>query len=808
MTVTEEPTATDGIGSRLLRREDAKLLTGEAKYVDDIQVPGQLWMGMVRSMMAHARVVSINASGALEMPGVHSVITGADIQEWGLFVGALPCAWPVTEDMANPPHWPITPDVARHVGDIVAVVLADSRYGAVDAVEQVVVEYEPLPAVANLDQAVADEVHAHPDLGTNKAFTWAIDADPDGVQAAFDAAAHTVSARFVQQRLIPAAMEPRGVLAVPSPYGGDITLHSATQVPHILKVMVAATTGIPEQKIRVIAPAVGGGFGAKLNINADEMLAVALANRLGRPVRWTETRSEAAGSTHQGRGQIQHVELAADENGKLTAIRVKIDADLGAYMMLITPGTPLLGSFLYHGVYESPKFSFTCDGWFTNCTPTDAYRGAGRPEASYLIERTVELVADELGLDPLEVRRRNFIPADAFPYATHSEIAVYDSGNYPAALDELCRIMDVDALRAEQAANRDDPTKPLLGIGFSCWLEIASFGPPGSLEGFGHLGSWESGQVRIQPDGSAIVYTGASPHGQGTVTTLAQIAADELGIGFDRISVRHGDTATVVQGIGTMGSRATAVAGESVKQAAARVVERAKVIAAHILEAAADDIEVGDDAFSVRGTPTRQVGWAEVATKSFQNLELPEGVEPGSLEATVHNAPPNFSFPSGAYGCVVEIDRLTADIRVREMYLVDDCGNVINPLLAEGQVHGGVAQGVAQALYEKMEYNADGQPLTATLIDYLVPSAPDLPEYVSGRTVTPTPNNSLGAKGIGESGSVGAPPAVVNAAVDALSHLGVRHIDMPVTPRKIFSILYGNGGDAGDTAGDEQGGRP
>ena len=492
---------------------------------------------------------------------------------------------------------------------------------------------------------------------------------------------------------------------------------------------------------------------------------------------------------YHGRAQEHEVEVAFDDEGHLLALRLDVTQDNGGYPDPTGMGLPALTTTMAAGCYKIPHVAVGWRNVVTNTTPVASYRGAGRPEAAYTIERVVDLVADETGIDTAEVRRRNFIQPDEFPYATHSEIAVYDSGNFPAAMDVLLELADYEALKAEQDRRRQSEDEPLLGIGFSSWLEIAGFGPPGSLEGFGHLGSWESVQVRVRPDGSAIIYTGASPHGQGTETTFAQIASDQLGIPFDDINVLHGDTATIPQGIGTMGSRMTPVGGEGVKNASTKVVGRAKQIAAHLLEADPEDIEVDDGAFFVRGTPSRSVPWAEVAWKSFQPLELPPDLEPGSLDATVFQQVPNFSFPSGAYCCVVEIDRSTGEVEVRSMFLVDDCGTVVNPLLAEGQVHGGVAQGIAQALYEEMQYDENGIPLTATLMDYLVPSAPDLPRFVADRISTPTPNNSLGAKGIGESGSVGAPPAVVNAVVDALSHLGVRHIDMPLSPRKIWKIL-------------------
>jgi len=492
-----------------------------------------------------------------------------------------------------------------------------------------------------------------------------------------------------------------------------------------------------------------------------------------------------------GQDQVEPAEVAFDNDGRILALKLQVTQDQGAYPNATGMGLPVLTTAMAAGCYRIANVAISWRNVVTNTTPVAAYRGAGRPEATYTIERLIDLIADETGIDPIEVRRRNFIPADAFPYVTHSPLAVYDSGNFAGALDELLKHVKYDELKREQARRLSDPTAKLLGIGFSTWLEIAGFGPPGSLEAFGHLASWESAQVRIQPDGSAIIFTGASPHGQGTVTTYAQIAADELGIDFDRISVKHGDTAVVPQGIGTMGSRAVAVGGEGVKTASARVFANAKRIAAHLLEANVEDIVVEDEKFFVEGTPSRSIPWGEVAWKSFRPLDLPGGMEPGALDSTIFQQVPNFSFPSGAYCCVVEIDRDTGHVGIVHMYLVDDCGTVINPLLVEGQVHGGVAQGIAQALYEHMVYDPSGVPRTSTLMDYLVPAASDLPGYVTGRTNTPNPSNTLGAKGVGESGSVGAPPAVVNAVVDALSHLGVRHIDMPVTPMKVWNILEG-----------------
>ncbi len=786
MAVTDTPAPTGGIGTPMLRKEDPKLLTGEARYIDDIHVPGELWMGMVRSTVAHARIAGIDTSEAEATEGVHAVYTGAQLNDMGLWVAPLPCAWPVTDDMKNPPHWPVTPDVAHHVGDIVAVVLAESRYLAADAVEKVVVDYEPLPAVADLETAVADEVLAHPDLGTNKAYTWAIDPDPDGVQAAFDAAAHTVSARFVQQRLIPAAMEPRGVLAVPSPHGGDITLYSATQVPHILKVMVAATTGIPEQKIRVVAPAVGGGFGAKLNINPDEMLAVALAHRLGRPVRWTETRTEAALSTHQGRGQIQHVELAADADGKLTAIRVRIEADMGAYMMLITPGVPLLGSFLYHGVYETPKFSFTCNGWFTNLTPTDAYRGAGRPEASYAIERAMDLLAHEVGVGPDEIRRRNYIAGgDKFENWENPAGISFDSGHYGPSLAKALELADYEGLRAEQARRRDNGDTRQLGIGLCTYVEICGLAPSRALGGLNYgAGGWEHAMVRLLPTGKIEVVTGSTPHGQGHETTWAQIVASKMGVDPADVTVLHSDTAISPLGLDTYGSRSLAVGGVAIAMAADKVIEKARLIAAHQFEAAPEDVEFDNGSFSVRGTPSKSVHIQELGFAAFAAHDLPDGLEP-NLQEQVTFDPPNFAFPFGTHVAVVEIDTETGGVELVKYVAVDDCGNQINPLIVEGQVHGGVVQGAAQALFEEAVYDGDGNPSNTSLAEYLVPSAAEVPSIVTDHTVTPSTSNPLGVKGVGEAGTIGSAAAVINAVCDALAPYGVTDIEMPATPWRV-----------------------
>ncbi len=784
------------VGTPMLRKEDPKLLTGEGKYVDDIQVAGQLWMGMVRSPYAHATINSVDASAAAEAPGVHAVYTATDLLGMGLWIGPLPCAWPVTPDMVNPPHFPVADGEVHHVGEIVAVVLADDRYRAADAAELVVVDYEPLPVVASVADAVADASMVHSSLESNKAYHWPLIPDPDALEAAFANATHHVDASFVQQRMIPSAMEPRGVLAVPSPHGGDITLYSATQVPHILKVMVAATTGIPESKIRVIAPAVGGGFGAKLNVNPDELLAVTLANKLGRPVRWTETRSEAAFSTHQGRGQNQRIELAADGDGKLLGVRVHLDADMGAYMMLITPGVPLLGSFLYTGVYAVPAFGFTCDGWFTNLTPTDAYRGAGRPEASYAIERAMDILASKVGIGPDEIRRRNYLAGgEHFENLDVPSTLTFDSGHYGPSLDRALELAGYGDLRAEQQARRDGGSTKQLGIGMCTYVEICGLAPSRALGGLGYgAGGWEHATVRMLPTGKVEVVSGSTPHGQGHETSWSQIVADKLGVDPADVEVLHSDTAISPLGLDTYGSRSLAVGGVAIANACDKVVEKAKLIAAHSMEASADDMEFDGGMFSVAGSPDKAMAIQEIAFGAFTAHDLPDGMEPNLQEQTTWD-PPNFAFPFGTHVAVVEIDEDTGNVELQNYIAVDDCGVQVNPMIVAGQVHGGIAQGVGQALWEGANYDEDGNCTNPSFMDYLVPSPTEMPNFTLDFTVTPSTSNPLGVKGVGEAGTIGSAAAVINAVCDGLSPYGVTDIEMPATPQRVWrAIQDGKGG--------------
>jgi aerobic carbon-monoxide dehydrogenase large subunit len=777
---------TGTVGQSLLRKEDPKLLTGEGKYTDDLVITGASWIALVRSPYAHARILSVDGSAALEIPGVTHVFSGMDLA--GDTAAAMPCAWPVTADMKNPEHHPVARDVARYVGDAVAVVVADSKAAAEDALAAVVVEYEALPAVIDLEEALSNKHLVHESLGTNTTYVWDLKPAEEAVNAAFAAAAHTVKGRYIQQRLIPAAMEPRSVAVVPQPFGGEFVVYSATQIPHILKVMLGLTVGIPEQKLRVIAPAVGGGFGSKLNVYAEEVLCLALAKRLRKPVRWTETRSEGTQATIHGRGQIQEIELAADANGKVTACKVNLLADMGAYLQLVTPGVPLLGAFLYTGVYDIQLMSFSCTAVFTTKTPTDAYRGAGRPEASYAIERAMDTLAYKLKMDPAELRRINFIAPEAFPY-TSAGTLVFDSGNYDGALTKALAHADYAGKRAKQKAERASGAKKITGIGISSYFEMCGLAPSRALAGLNYsAGGWEAATVRILPTCKVQVISGATPHGQGHETSWSQIVADKLGISPDDVEVLHSDTAISPLGLDTYGSRSLAVGGVAIWHATDKVIVKAKAIAAHQLEAAEEDLEFGGGVFSVKGSPDRNLPLAAIAFGAFTAHNLPDGLEP-NLEAHCTWDPPNFVFPFGTHIAIVEIDTETGKTDLVEYIAVDDCGNQINPLIVQGQVHGGVVQGVAQALWEEAVYDSAGNLLTSTFADYLIPSAAEVPNITTDHTVTPSPSNPMGVKGVGEAGTIGAAQAVINAIVDALSPLGVTDIEMPASPQRVWETI-------------------
>ncbi|MEO5722729.1 MAG: molybdopterin cofactor-binding domain-containing protein [Ilumatobacteraceae bacterium] len=806
MTVTEQAPSTDPvsgatvgrvIGQRLLRREDPALLTGEAKFTNDLAIPGALRLALVRSPYAHARILSIDTSAAVAMPGVVAVYTATDLAS--LWAAPMPCAWAVTADMKNPAHYPLTSTKACYVGDGVACVLATSEAAARDAAEAVQVEYEPLDAVVDPEAALRDEVVIHDELGTNKSYTWdlKVEGHPGQVDEAFAAAAYTVSERYVQQRLLPMAMEPRAVAAVPQPFGGDITLYSSTQVPHILKVMTAITLGIPEQQVRVIAPAVGGGFGSKLDVYAEELLCVALSRKHGVPVRWNEERTENAHATVHGRAQVQHIELAADASGKLTAVRVRLIGDMGAYLQLVTPGIPILGAFLYAGVYDLPQaYDFSCTGVFTTMTPTDAYRGAGRPEATYAIERSMDAMAAKVGVDPMELRRRNYIGKEQYPYTAFSGLT-YDSGDHLAAAEMAAEMADYPGVRARQVTQNVAGAPKRLGIGVSSYFEMCGLAPSRVLASLNYsAGGWESATVRVLPTNKIQVVTGTSPHGQGHETSWSMIVADKMGVSPEDVVVLHSDTAIAPLGLDTYGSRSLPVGGVAIAMACDKVIDKARKIAAHQMECAEEDLDFADGSFSVKGTPERAMPFAAIAFEAFTAHNLPDGLEP-NLEAQVTYDPPNFSWPFGTHICVVEVDTETGQVEVLKYVAVDDCGVQVNPLIVEGQVHGGVIQGLSQALFEEAVYDTDGNLKTTTLAEYLVPAACDVPSLTLGHTVTPSPTNQLGVKGVGEAGTIGATPAVMNAVVDALSGLGVTNVQMPASPHNVWRTLQSVSAEGG-----------
>ncbi|MET8111702.1 xanthine dehydrogenase family protein molybdopterin-binding subunit [Streptomyces prasinus] len=773
------------VGRGRLRKEDARLVTGQTNWTDNISVTGLLHLAFLRSPMAHARIERVDVSPALERPGVVAAFSGRDLAG-GL--GSLPCAWPVTEDIVLPDHPPVAVDEVRHAGDPVAVVVARDRYAAADALEAVEVDYEPLPPVLDLEAALAEDAPlVHADKGTNRSYVWPLKTGED-YETVKRRADVVVTRRFHQQRLIANAMEPRAVVVTPLAASGEYTVYSATQVPHILRVMLATVTGIPEQKLRVVAPDVGGGFGSKLQVYGEEAVALEVARRLGRPVKWTETRSEGYLATHQGRGMIQDIEVAATREGRLLGLKVDLLADMGAYLMLVTPGIPILGAFMYPAIYKMDAYDFTCTGVFTTKTPTDAYRGAGRPEATFAIERIMDELAAELGLDPVELRRRNWIRHEEFPYDSIAGLT-YDSGNYEAATEKALALFGYDDLRAEQQKRNERGDTVRLGIGVSTYTEMCGLAPSRVLRDLRYAaGGWEAASIRMLPTGKVEVVTGTSPHGQGHVTSWSQIAADVLGVPFEDIEVVHGDTRAAPQGMDTYGSRSLVVGGSAVHHAAEKVVEKARRVAAHLLEANENDLDFTDGVFTVKGSPEARKTIQEIAFETFTSHDVPDGMEP-TLNADQVTDPENFSYPHGTHLCAVEVDTETGQTRIRSYVCVDDVGRVINPVIVEGQVHGGLAQGIAQALYEEAVYDDEGNLVTGTMADYLVPVAGDLPEFVTERTETPATSNPLGVKGVGESGTIASTPAVVGAVVDALRPLGVNDVTMPCTPERVWRAV-------------------
>jgi carbon-monoxide dehydrogenase large subunit len=769
------------IGQVVARKEDARLLTGQAKFIDDLTLPATAWASIVRSPYPHARIVGVDVSEARKADGVVAVFSGAELMEdWK---AALPCVWPVTEDMKHPNHWPLAPDKARYTGDGVAVVIAESRALAKDAAELVTVDYEPLPSVADAEAALAaDAPLVHDDIGTNRCYTWPLQS---GDASVFENAEVTVKERYRQQRLIPNAIEPRGVLAQYLPAQDEYTLWTSTQIPHILRFWLAIVLGVPESRLRVIAPEVGGGFGSKLNVYAEEALALVLARRLGRPVKWIEERSEGYLSTIHGRDMIQEVELAADSDGTIRGVRARLTVNMGAYLQLVTPGTPLLGAWVYGGAYDIDAYDVEFTGVFTNTVPTDTYRGAGRPEATYAIERAVDALARKLELDPVELRRKNFITE--FPKTLASGLTI-DSSDFAGALDTALEVLDYDAFRKEQAGRRERDDTKLIGVGFSTYTEMCGLAPSRILGAIRYLaGGWDAATIRCLPTGTVQVLIGTNPHGQSHATTFSQIVADRLGVPYENVEVLSGDTSVMPLGLDTYGSRSLTVGGVALYNAAEKVIEKARTIAAHQLEVAGEDLEYDGGRFTVKGTD-RGMTVMEAALQAFTAHNLPDGLEPG-MEATAVYDPPNFSWPGGAHVAVVEVDTETGSVDLRRYIAVDEIGTVINPQIVDGQVHGGVTQGIAQALFEEAVYDEDGNLLTGSMTNYMVPSAAETIDYELARVEAPSPTNPLGVKGVGETGTIASTPAVINAVIDALAPLGVTHIDMPATPERVWRAI-------------------
>jgi aerobic carbon-monoxide dehydrogenase large subunit len=802
MTAVEDRATTEApereVGKARRRKEDARLITGRTTWTDNMVLPGMLHLAVVRSPVAHAKISSIDVSAAQEAPGVIAVLTGRDVADEQ---GSIPCAWPVTPDMVNPGHPSIAVDEVNHVGEAVAVIVARSKAAAQDAVELVDADYDLLPAVLDMEDAVAEGAQlTHDHLESNRSFHFVFESGDAGTgqhsDEAFRDAEVVVSRRFVQQRLIPAFMEPRSVVV--QPQGDNYTMWSSTQVPHILRIMLAMVTGVPEHKLRVVAPDVGGGFGGKLQVTPEEVISLLVARRLGKPVKWTETRSESLMTAHHGRDQIQYIDIAADREGNVKGLRCRILADMGAYLRLVTPGVPVLGAFMFNGIYKFPAYRFECDGIFTNKAPTDAYRGAGRPEATFAIERIMDELAVELGMDPLELRRKNWIQAQEFPFTSVAGMT-YDSGDYETATQKALELLGYDELRAEQRRRRESNDPVQLGIGVSTFTEMCGLAPSRVLGSLSYgAGGWEHASIRMLPTGKVEVVSGATPHGQGHETAWSQLVADRLGVPFEDIEVLHGDTSVSPRGLDTYGSRSLVVGGAAVVNAAEKVVAKARRVAAHLLEASEDDLDFSGGKFSVRGTPGAEVAIQEIALATFAAHNFPEGMEP-SIDADATFDPENFSFPHGTHLCAMEVDTETGMVKIRKYACVDDVGTIVNPLIVEGQIHGGLAQGIAQALFEEAVYDADGNLTTGTFVDYLVPSAADLPHFDTGNTVHEAPGNPIGAKGVGEAGTIASTPAVVNAALDAVRHLGVRDIRMPLTPERVWRAIHG-GGDGGDRA--------
>ncbi|HJM48925.1 MAG TPA: xanthine dehydrogenase family protein molybdopterin-binding subunit [Alphaproteobacteria bacterium] len=781
--------AENGIGARLVRKEDQRFLTGKGNYTDDITLTGQTYAAFVRSPHGHAVIQSIDTSAAAAAPGVVAVLTGDDAEADG--IAPLPFGASLTgkdgEPNKAPPHPVLAQGKVRYVGDHVAVVIAETLAQAKDAAEKVAVDYDALPAVTSLAKATASGApQLHDDVPDNVVLDWEF-GDKAAVDEAFAGAHHVAKLDLVNNRMVTNPMEPRAANADYNTGTGETTLYVTSQNPHVHRLVMSAFVQVaPEHKFRVVAPDVGGGFGSKIFVYNEEVVCAWAARRVGRPVKWNGDRSEAFLSDAHGRDHLTTVELALDENGKFLGLRVSSKANMGAYLQLFSATIPtLFHAFLLAGQYTTPAIYIEMMAVLTNTAPVDAARGAGRPEAAYLLERVVDVAAAEMGLDPAEIRRRNFIPADQFPYQT-PVVQCYDSGDYNAALDKALANSDYAGMEARRAEAKG--RGKYRGIGLSAYIEACGVAPSAAVGSLGvGVGLWESAQVRFNPTGNVTVFTGAHSHGQGHETAFAQLVVDRLGVPVENIEVVHGDTDKGPFGMGTFGSRSLPVGGVAIVNACDKIVEKGRKIVAHILEAAEDDIEFNDGNFSVAGTD-KVMNIGEVAFAAYVPHNYPEGLEPG-LDEKAFFDPMNFSFPAGCHVCEVEIDPETGSVEIVKYTAVDDFGTIVNPLIVEGQVHGGIAHGVGQALTELCLYDDDGQILTGSYMDYTMPRADNLPSFDVDYAPTQPPHNPLGVKGCGEAGAIAAPPAVINAIVNALAPLGITTIDMPATPQAVWQAL-------------------
>lgn len=779
------------VGRALKRREDPQLITGKGNYLDDIKLTGMLHVALVRSPYAHAKINSIDTSQALAHPGVVAVYTGDDMMD----INPLPAAW----QAGGVPNNAVTPRAlavgkVNQVGDPVAMIVAEDRYIARDAAELVEVDYEPLPTVVDAKKAVQPGApQLHEAAPNNVVFEWEC-GDKTKTDAAFSSAEVTVSEPIINQRLIPTPMETRGAIARYDAATGEFTVWMTSQAPHVHRLLLTAFVfGIPENKLRCISPHVGGGFGQKIFCYNDMAFTMWASRKLGRPIKFVEDRSENYQYSTHGRDHITDAEICGTKAGKITGLRVKTWANIGAYFSTIAAGIPTtLYGRIVTGVYQIPAAYVHVTGAYTNTAMVDAYRGAGRPEASYLIERMIDRFAAEIGMDPAEVRRKNFIPPEAFPYDNGLGLLPYDSGNYAPALDKALAMVDYPSFRKEQAELRKQGR--YLGLGISSYVEICGVAPSAWIglngQGWG-AGLWESANVRVHLTGKVVVTTGSLPHGQGLETTFAQLVADELGVAYDDVDVEWGDTQGTPFGYGTYGSRSLAVGGVAIKKSLEKIKNKARKLAAHMLEANEADIVFENGKAYVKGSPDQAKTMAEIALQASVAYDLPAGMEP-FLDETSYYDPPNCTFPFGTHICIVEVDADTGHVELKRYVAVDDCGNQINPLIVEGQIHGGIAQGLAQALYEGAVYNENGQLLTGTLMDYAVPTAAMVPHFETDHTVTPSPVNPLGVKGAGEAGTIASAQAVMNAIIDALTPFGVKHLQMPATPEVVWQAIHGS----------------